>query len=187
MAWLRKKKEISEFKPDVNTATWMKTTRMTRQQRLRLTKWLLYVLTIVVALVLQDVIMSQISILGATTDLAVCVILMIAIIEGTETGSLFVLIASVMYYFSGSAPNAMCVVLLTFWGTGATMVRQMYWHRSKGSIVLCGSIALTLYEMGLFVVGSCECTCCAKCDYSDDGSFSESVHKFLLSLAFFVL
>ena len=153
MAWLRKKKEISEFKPDVNTATWMKTTRMTRQQRLRLTKWLLYVLTIVVALVLQDVIMSQISILGATTDLAVCVILMIAIIEGTETGSLFVLIASVMYYFSGSAPNAMCVVLLTFWGTGATMVRQMYWHRSRGSVTIFTGIALMGYEMSLFVVG----------------------------------
>ena len=33
------------------------------------------------------------------------------------------------------------------------MFRQMYWHRSKGSILLCTMIALTAYEMGLFVVG----------------------------------
>ena len=42
---------------------------------------------------------------------------------------------------------------MTFFGIGATLFRQMYWHRSKGSIILCGSIALTLYEIGLFVVG----------------------------------
>ena len=94
MAWLRKKKDTSEFRPDVNTSTWLKTSQMTQLQRLRLTKWSLYVLTIVIALILQDTIMSQLSLFGATTDLAVCVILLITMIEGTETGSLFVLMAS---------------------------------------------------------------------------------------------
>lgn len=153
MAWLRKKKTESEFKPDVNTATWLKTTRMTQLQRLRLTKWLLYALTIILALVLQDVIMSQFSILGATTDLAVCVILMITVIEGTEVGSLFVLIASLFYYFSGSAPTAVCVALLTVWGVGTTMIRQMYWHRSRGSVTIFTGIAVMGYEMSLFVTG----------------------------------
>jgi len=153
MAWLRRKKDTSEFKPDVNTSTWAKTRRMTLQQRLRLTKWVLYVLTMVVALVLQDVIMSQVSIFGATTDLAVCVILMITVIEGTEVGSLFVLLASLFYYFSGSAPTAVCVALLTFWGVGTTMLRQMYWHRSRGSITIFTGIAVMGYEMSLFVTG----------------------------------
>lgn len=156
MAWFRKKKDTSEFKPDVNTSTWLKTSRMTQLQRLRLSKWLLYVLTIVAALVLQDVIMSQISIFGATTDLAVCVILMITVIEGTEVGSLFVLFASLFYYFSGSAPMAACVGLLTFWGIGATMARQMYWHRSRGSVTLFTGLALMGYEMSLFVAGLME-------------------------------
>ena len=153
MAWLRKKKDTSEFKPDVNTSTWLKTSRMTQLQRLRLTKWSLYVLTMVVALVIQDTIMSQISIFGATTDLIVCVILLITVIEGTDTGSLFVLLASTFYYFSGSAPNALCILLLTFWGTTITMLRQMYLHRSRGSITLCAGIALMGYEMSLFVMG----------------------------------
>lgn len=153
MAWKRKNKDLAEFKPDVSTATWTKTLRLTQQQRLRLAKWGGYVLTMVLALVLQDTIMSQFRFFGATTDLAVCVILLITILEGTETGSLFVLLASLFYYFSGSAPGAYCIALLTFLGTAATMLRQMYWHRSKGSILLCAGIALMGYELGLFVVG----------------------------------
>nr|MBQ8243850.1 hypothetical protein [Oscillospiraceae bacterium] len=143
----------SEFKPDTQTATWIKTVRLTQLQRLRLLKWLLYVLVIVLALVVQDVIMSQFRILGATTDLAVCVILMITIIEGTEVGSVFVLVASTLYYFSGSAPGAYSIGLLSFLGIAAVMFRQLYLHRSRGSITLCTAIAVMGYELGLFVVG----------------------------------
>ena len=149
----RKDKDLAEFKPDAKVATFSKTLRMTRLQQLRLTRWALYILTVVMCLVLQDVIMSQVSIFGATTELAVCAILLITVIEGTEVGSLFVLIASVLYYFSGTAPGAYSIGLLTFLGVGATLFRQMFWHRSKGSIILCAGIAVTAYEIGLFIVG----------------------------------
>ena len=149
----RKKRDALEFKPDIQKATWIKTTRLTKQQQLRLTRWMLYVLTVVAAVVLQDVIMSQFSFLGATTDLPVCAILLITVLEGTEVGSIFVLIASTVYYFSGNAPSAFCIGLMTLFGIGATLFRQMYWHRSKGSIILCGAIAMFCYEVGLFVVG----------------------------------
>ncbi len=149
----RRKTDLAEFKPDANTATLHKTLRLTRQQQLRLTKWGLYILTVIGCLVLQDVIMSQVSIFGATTDLAVCAILLITILEGTEIGSLFVLIAATLYYFSGTAPGAYCIGLLTFLGIGATLFRQLYWHRSQGSVLLCTGIAVTAYEAGLFIVG----------------------------------
>ena len=149
----RKLRKDLEFKPDVQKATWAKTTRLTKLQRLRLLRWTLYVLTVVGCLVVQDVIMSQFSILGATTDLPACGILLITVMEGTEIGSLFVLITSFLYYFSGNAPSAWCIFLLTLFGVGATLFRQMYWHRSKGSIILCSAIAMTAYELGLFVVG----------------------------------
>lgn len=148
----RRKRNI-EFKPDPQTATWVKTLHLTIQQRLQLAKWALYILTIVLCLVVQDVIMSRIRLFGATTDLAVCAILLITVIEGTDTGSLFVLIASTLYYFSGSAPGAYVIALMSFLGVAAVLLRQLYWHRSKGSIVLCTGIALMLYEIGLFVVG----------------------------------
>lgn len=149
----RKKQDLAEFKPDPQMATMGKTLRLTRLQQLRLAKWGLYVLTITGCLVVQDVIMSQVSIFGATTDLAVCAILLITVIEGTEVGSLFVLLASILYYFSGSAPGAYSIALLTFLGIGATLFRQMFWHRSKGSVILCSAIAVAGYEIGLFIVG----------------------------------
>ena len=148
-----KKKDDLDFKPDAKVSTWGKTARLTRLQQLRLAKWVLYVLTVILCLVVQDVVMSRIRVFGATTDLAVCAILLITVIEGTEVGSLFVLIASVLYYFSGSAPGAYVVALLTFLGVASVIFRQMYWHRSKGSIVLCAAIAIMAYQLALFVVG----------------------------------
>ena len=147
------KRKDNDFKPDAKVSTWTKTNRMTRQQRQRLTKWLLYIGVIILALVVQDVVMSQLDLLGSTTDLAVAVILLITVIEGTEVGSLFVLIASLFYYFSGTAPGAYVIGLMTAFGIAAVMFRQLFWHRSKGSILLCTAIALMGYELGLFVVG----------------------------------
>ena len=147
------RKKRNEFRPDPTTSTWLKTRKLTRLQRLRLTKWLLYALIVVMCLVIQDVILSQMRLFGATTDLAVGAILLITVIEGTDVGSLFVLIASTLYWFSGSAPTPICIILLTVFGIGATMFRQMYWHRSRGTLTLCACLALTAYELGLFVTG----------------------------------
>lgn len=149
----RKEKNLAEFKPDATTATWGKTLKMTQQQRLRYTKWGLYILTIILSMTVQDVIMSQFNIFGATTDLAAVVILLITVMEGTEVGSLFVIIASTLYYFTGTAPGAYSIGFLTFLGIAATLFRQMFWHRSQSSILLCSGIAVTAYELGLFVAG----------------------------------
>lgn len=149
----RKKQNLNEFKPDANTATLFKTRRLTRQQRLRLTKWLLYAAIILGCLVIQDTMMCKLSLFGATTDLPVAAILLITVVEGTDVGSLFVLIASLIYYYSGTAPGSYCIGLLSCFGIFATMTRQMYWHRSRGSLTLSAMLALVLYEMGLFVTG----------------------------------
>ena len=153
LSWFRSRKYDPDFRPDAQTSTWAKTNRLTQLQRLRLLKWSLYTGLIVLALVIQDVIMSQLNFLGGTTDLPVAVILLITVIEGTEVGSLFVLIASTLYYFSGTAPGAYSIGLMCALGIAAVMFRQLFWHRSKGSIVLCAAIALMGYELGLFTVG----------------------------------
>lgn len=149
----RRRKIDSEFKPDPRSATVFKTLRLTRLQQLRLLKWGLYILTILLALVVQDVIMSRVRLLGATTDLTVCAILLIAVIEGTEVGSLFLLVTSTLYVFSGSAPGAYSIGLMTFFGVAAVIFRQMYLSRSRGSIVLCAGAAQMAYELGLYAVG----------------------------------
>lgn len=143
----------AEFKPDTQESGLLKMLHLTQVQRDKLLKWGLYIALVVVLSMIQDVIMSQITIFGATTDLAVCAILLITVIEGIDAGSLFVLIASCLFYFSGSSPGPMSVGLMTVLGIGACLFRQMYWHRNRGSIVLCAGLALMLYELGNFVVG----------------------------------
>jgi len=143
----------AEFKPDSEESSLLKMLHLTQVQRDRLLKWGLYIAIIVVLLMIQDVIMSQVAIFGATTDLAVCIILLITVIEGVEVGSVFVLLASCFFYFSGSSPGPASVGLLCFLGIGACLFRQMYWHRNQGSIVLCAGLALMLYEIGIFIVG----------------------------------
>lgn len=142
-----------EFREDAQGSGFLKVIRFTQLQRLQLLRWGLYIGLCILCLVLQDVIMSRVSILGATTDLAAGVILLVTVLEGTEVGSVFVLTASLIYYFSGSAPGPYSVGLLTVFGVGATLLRQMIWHRSIGSIVLCAGTALFAYELGLYFVG----------------------------------
>lgn len=147
------RREQYEFKPDPKGTAWLKQLYMTRLQRLEILKWTLHSLLCVLLLVIQDVIMSQIRISGATTDLAVCAILLIAIYEGSEQGGLFALLASIFYWFSGSAPGPYVIALICFLSIGIALFRQMFWHRSFGSTVLCTAIALIVYEMALFAIG----------------------------------
>ena len=150
---IRKLSKQSEFKPDPRQNSLSGLFHVTQLQKQRMLKWALYVLTGILLLTIQDVIMSRVSIFGATTDLPVVYILLITVIEGVDVGSLFVLFASTIYYFSGSAPGPYCIGLLCAVGIIATLLRQAYLRRTKASIVICAGIALTIYEMGLFVVG----------------------------------
>ena len=147
------KKPKYEFKPDKKQSTFFKRLYMTRLQRLQILKWLLLSAACILMLVIQDVIMSRIHISGATTDLAVCMILLIGLYEGTENGSLFAAIASVVYLFSGSSPGPLCIGMITTLTVGMNLLRQNLWQRGFGSIMLCTGVAVMLYEMGTFVSG----------------------------------
>ena len=139
-----------EFRQDSLGTGFLKKLYMTKQQRLRILRWGSYVLSCLVALLIQDDILSRLPIMGACIDLPAAVILLITVLEGTESGSIFVLLASTLYYFTGSAPGPYVVALMTVLGIGATLFRQLFWHRSRGAILLCACIALMLYEIGTF-------------------------------------
>lgn len=149
----RMKRTRSEFKPDATHQTVLKTLRLTRLQRLRLLKWVCYVLLLILAVVMQDVVLSRVRVFGATVELVVSLILLITVAEGTEVGSVFVLIASVLYFYTGTAPGAYTIGFLCFGGIFACLLRQMYLNRSRGAIVLCAGAAAILYEIALFAMG----------------------------------
>ena len=141
-----------EFKPDARAGI-LKNLYITKKQWLNLLRWFLYALLCAVMLVIQDTMMSRVSFYGITTDLAPMIILLITVLVGTDCGSVFVLAASVVYFYSGSAPGAYCIALLTIPGILATMIRQVFWRRGLRSTVLCAGLALMLYEIVLFGIG----------------------------------
>lgn len=142
-----------EFKPDPTGSDFRKVFHLTGLQRRRLLKWTLYALLVLVALIVQDTMMSRIRISGATTDLAVCTILLIGILEGPEDGGLFALLGSVFYYFSGSAPGIYVIALMTAVTIFGALFRQGYWSQGLSSTILCTGLALVCYEMSLMVIG----------------------------------
>lgn len=142
-----------DFKPDEKGTSWLKKLYLTKLQRMNLLKWTLYALLCIFFLVIQDVIMSRVSILGATTDLAPMTIFLITILLGSEYGSTFVLIASTLYWFSGSAPGAYIIAIMSFLGIFGTLFRQLNWRRGLGSIVITAGATLLLYELCVFLAG----------------------------------
>jgi len=149
----KRRKQTYEFKPDREETHILKQLYLTKLQRRQILKWGSYAALCIALLVIQDVMLSQFRLSGATTDLAVCIIFLIGLYEGTENGSLFALIASLVYLFSGNSPGAQCVALLTCGTVLLNLFRQMSWHRSSGSILLCTCAGIVLYEMLNFFFG----------------------------------
>lgn len=144
------RRKAVEFKPDVMGSGWSNKFHITHVQRDTLLKWGSYVGLCILLCMLQDVIMSQLHIFDATTDLVVSAILLITVMEGVENGSTFVLLSSLLYYFSGSSPSPWSIALLTFFGIAASIFRQMYLHRGLLSICFCAGVALMAYELGTY-------------------------------------
>lgn len=140
-----------EFKPDA-AVSFLKKLYLTRLQRLNLLKWTLYGLMCVVLLVFQDVTMSRLSIFGSTTDLAPAAIFLITVLVGCDYGPTFALVASTVYWFSGSAPAPYCIALITVLAVLATLVRQSFWRHGFRSTVICAGAGILLYEILLFLV-----------------------------------
>ena len=148
-----RKRRQYEFKPDPKGTNFFKKLYLTRLQRLRLLKWGLYGLLCLFLLVIQDSMLSSFRIFGATTDLAAAMIILIAIHEGLEKGGTFALIASLIYWCSGSAPGPYSIAYITFLTIGACYIRQSLWRRSFGSTVLCTIVIIYVYELAIFGTG----------------------------------
>lgn len=149
----QRRKQVYEFKPDREETSLLKRLYLTRLQRKQILKWGSYAALCILLLTIQDVIMSQFRFSGATTDLAVCIIFLIGLYEGTENGSLFAFLASIVYLFSGSSPGAQCIALISCTTVILNLLRQNLWHRSGGSILLCTCAGITIYEMLNFLFG----------------------------------
>ena len=149
----RRKRSHYEFKPDKAPKQLPKLLHLTVLQRRQVLQWTCYGLLCLVLLILQDVIMSRIHIYGATTDLVPMAIMLICIISDVYNGSLFALIASTMYVFTGSSPGPYVIAFITVLGIAAAFFRQSFWRRGFRSNILCAGLALLGYELAIYGTG----------------------------------
>ena len=143
----------SEFRPDKPRSSLLSKLYLTQKQRRSLLKWCLYSLILLVLSILQDVILCRVRIMNATTELVPCGIFLICILEGVDSGSVFALIASLLYLFSGTAPGTYAMVLLVVLAVVLCVFRQAYLQKNFASVILCTAVGMILYELTVFVMG----------------------------------
>ena len=139
-----------EFQPDKPYATWLSKLHLTRQQQRNLLKWILYALLLVVLSVVQDVVLCRLRIYGGSTDLVPCAIFLVCLIEGTQRGCIFSLVAAFLYLRSGSAPGPQVLVLITVLAISASALYQAYLRPGFPAALLCITLCMAFYEAGIF-------------------------------------
>ena len=142
-----------EFRPDPTGHDWVSKLRLTPLQQKSLLKWLLYSLVCLAGLVLQDSMLARLRLLGGCFDVTPALIILICVLEGSENGSLFALLSSMIYVFSGTGQGRYCIALLTVAAVLAAVFRQGYLRRGVGSDLICVGGAMVLYELALLVAG----------------------------------
>ena len=142
-----------EFRPDPTGYDVAGKLYLTKQQRQGLLKWFLYGAVCVAGLVLQDSMLARLRIFGGGFELAPALIILICVLEGCDSGSVFALGASLVYVFSGSAQGRYCIIYLTLAAVLAAAFRQSYLRRGTGSDLICVGAAMAAYELCLLTVG----------------------------------
>ena len=93
--------------------------------------------------------------MDATAELMVSGMLVISLLQTPESGGIFTLIGSVLFFFSGSAPGAYVVVLVTVLTIATALFRQNFWTLGLSTTVLCTGLGMLVYELALFTIGLC--------------------------------
>ena len=146
-------KRKRDFKPDRTGKGLLNKLYLTPRQRLTILKWTLFGLCLLALSLLQDVLLCRLSIFGATTDLVSAGILLTVMILQPDQGSVFALVSSTLYYFSGSAAGPYCIGLLTVLSLMLNIFRHAFLRRSFGSIMLCAGTGMLVYQLVIYCAG----------------------------------
>ena len=146
-------KKKYDFKPDAAGAGLLSRLYLPPRQRQQILKWFLFGLVCVILQVLQDVIFSRVRIFDATTDLLAAALFLICVQQGADRSCIFLLVMSLFYVFSGSAPGSFVVFVLPLIGMIISTFRESFLRNCFGSTLLCVSAGLVLYELLKFFIG----------------------------------
>lgn len=142
-----------EFRPDPENSGDFGKLLLTKKQQRSLLRWSLFGLVCLAGLLIQDTVLCRAYVMGARPDVVPCLILMVCVLQGVESGSIFALVASCLYYFSGSAPGPYVIPILVAIAVFLSILRQNYLQQGFFTILLCSLAGMVVYEMCLFGIG----------------------------------
>ena len=113
-----------DFRPDSEESVNLDKLLLTQRQRFSLLRWVLYGVLCLVGLLLQDSVLCRVDFRGGCLDLVPCLIFMITALQGAEQGSIFALVAAIVYDCAGSAPGLYVIPLITVLAVLVAVLRQ---------------------------------------------------------------
>ena len=146
-------KKKYQFRPDPTGAGIWNKLYITPKQRKTALKWGLYGMVCLVCLILQDAFFGRVRLLGGYADLAPAAIILICLMQGSHSGSLFALIGSMVFVFSGSAPDTFAIAFITVYAALVTLFREQFLRRGFGSAWICTGVAMVAYELSVYLLG----------------------------------
>jgi hypothetical protein len=142
-----------EFKPDKTGSGWLSKLYITPKQRMKLLRWALYILALLIASLIQDVLFCRFSVLGGSIDLLSCCIFLLAVLLDPDDSAVFCLICSVLLYFSGNMAGSYGIIYVTFLGSMMSIFRFGFLQKGFLSTFLCTGISIMLYELAIYFTG----------------------------------
>ena len=143
----------NEFKPDRQRNNDLGKLLLTKKQSRGLLRWTLFGVVCMVGLLVQDVALYRLSYRGVCAEIMPCLIMMVAIMQGAESGCVFALVMSCLYYLSGSSPGAIVIPLITVPTTLVAIFRQGNLRQGIGAILFCAAVGMLMYELSVFGFG----------------------------------
>lgn len=130
----------------------LKKLRITKKQWKTILKWFLYAVALVATLVIQSVILSRLPVFGAKVNLVPYFVGCVCVIEGADSGSVFALIASLVWALSGGDYGFASILILTCGGMGLGILLQKLLRRQLVTCIVCCFLLCLCHDTAIFLL-----------------------------------
>lgn len=130
----------------------LKKLHITKSQWRIFFKWALYAAAFVATLVIQSVILSRIPVFGAKVNLVPYFVGCVCIIEGADSGSVFALVASLVWALSGGDLGYVSILVLTCGGMGLGLLMRKLLRQQLLTCVICCFALSLCHESAIFLL-----------------------------------
>lgn len=122
-----------------------------REQATDILRWTLYSILFLLVMLVQTIVLPQIKVTGITLCVVPICLVCISVQEGAERGTLFALIASIIFCLSGISEGPIYIALLSLIAALSGAICDNYYTRSFIPALVLSMMGLTICEGLVFL------------------------------------